>query len=221
MKIKLLILTLFYCAASQAQPDPVGNFNKHVIEQWTEQYLQVSQYRVKGSPFLLGESFDGHINMKSGVVTQNAKILYNIYEQKAGIEVKKELVAPDGEIASFSIDLPDKYGAEHLAFVPASAFGDAKQKGYFNVVVDGAKASFLRMYKTRLVPDPQNLYTKDIRIFEQYTEYYIFNKATKELHKIKLREKDVREALGNAKLSGNIEFDTVSGVTKAVAEANN
>ena len=221
MKIKLLILSFFYCAVTQAQPDPLGSFNKHVIEQWTEQYLQVSQYRVKGSPYLLGESFDGQVTMTSGLKTQGKKILYSLYDQKAGFDINKELVTPDGEIASFYIQLPDKFGGEKMNFIPVSAFPDAKQKGYYNVVVDGPKASFMKLYKTRLVPDPQNLYTKDIRIFEQYTEYFIYNKTTKQVHKVRLKEKDIREALGAVNLPAGLEFESVSGVTRAVTEANN
>jgi len=49
-----------------AQTDAIGDFNKHVIEKWTEDYIRVSQYRVKGSPYLLGESFDGELTMKTG-----------------------------------------------------------------------------------------------------------------------------------------------------------
>ena len=81
-----------------AQPDPIGNFNKHVIEKWTHDYIRVSQYRVKGSPYLLGDSFSGDITMKSGVVTVDKKILYDIYDQKVGFDLDKKFVAPDGEV---------------------------------------------------------------------------------------------------------------------------
>lgn len=217
-----IIFVLFLMAdKSQAQPDPVGNFNKHVIEQWTEQYLQISQYKVKGSPYLLGEPFEGYITMKSGIQTKGQKVLYNVFEQKVGIEMKRELVVPDGEIASFTIQLPEKFGGEELRFVPVSSFPDAKQKGYYNIVADGPKASFLRTYKNRLIPDPQNLYSKDFRVFEQYNEYFIFNKTTQTIHKIKLKEKDVREALGSAKVSDGLELNTVNGIKKAITEVNN
>ncbi|MFZ9300555.1 MAG: hypothetical protein ACO23V_06220 [Chitinophagaceae bacterium] len=220
MRITLILCFLFLGFLALAQPDPVGNFNKHVIEQWTEQYMQVSQYKVKGSPYLLGESFDGQITMKSGIQTKGQKILYNIYEQNAGVELNKKLISPDGDIVSFFIQLPEKFGGEKLDFLPVTAFPDAKQKGYYNILADGPKASFLRMYKTRLIPDPQNMYTKDFRIFEQYNEYYIFNKVTKEIHKIKLREKDVREALGNVKLPEGLELETLNGIKKAITESN-
>lgn len=222
MRILFFCSTLLLLHSAQAQPDPIGNFNKHVIEQWTEQYLQISQYRVKGSPFLLGEAFEGQVMMKSGIKTNGQKVLYNLYEQKAGLELKKEreLVAPDGEIESFWVQLPERFGAERLLFVPVTAYPEVKQKGYFNVAVDGPKAALLRYYRTRLIPDPGNLYSKEIRMFEQYTEYFIYNKTTKQMMKVRIREKDIREALGNPTLPGTLEFDTWSGLKRAVEEAN-
>lgn len=89
MKQLLVLFAVLGSLISQAQPDPVGNFNKHVIEKWTHDYVRVSQYRVKGSPFLLGESFNGDITMKTGVVTVDKKLLYDIYDQKVGMELDK------------------------------------------------------------------------------------------------------------------------------------
>jgi len=62
MKQILSFFAILSALMVNAQPDPVGNFNKHVIEKWTHDYIRVSQYRVKGSPYLLGESFNGDIN---------------------------------------------------------------------------------------------------------------------------------------------------------------
>ena len=56
MKQVLIIFAFFSALMVNAQPDPIGNFNKHVIEKWTHEYIRVSQYRVKGSPYLLGDS---------------------------------------------------------------------------------------------------------------------------------------------------------------------
>lgn len=220
MKYYLSVLLLFVCLIGKSQPDPVGSFNKHVIEQWTEQYIQISQYKVKGSPYLLGEPFDGQITMKSGIKTTGIKVLYNIYEQKVSLDMNNELVKPNGEIASFYIRLPEKFGVDLLEFLPASDFPEAKEKGYFNIIADGPNASFLRTYKTRLVPDPQNLYSKDFRVFEQYNEYFIFNKKNNKIHKIKLREKDIREALGSFELPGGLNLEKVSGIKKAVMDIN-
>ncbi|MFM7770758.1 MAG: hypothetical protein ACKO8Q_09400 [Bacteroidota bacterium] len=221
MRTLLTIGIIFFWFSAQAQPDPIGSFNKHVVEQWTEQYLQISQYKVKGSPYLLGESFEGQMTMKSGNQTKGQKILYNIYEQKAGVEMNKELISPDGDVSSFYIQLPEKFGGEKLEFLPVSAFPDAKQKGYYNVIADGSKASFLRIYKARLIPDPQNMYTKDFRIFEQFNEYFIYNKTNKQLYKVRLREKDIREALGTLKIPEGADLDSVNGIKQVIMDANN
>lgn len=129
-------------------------------------------------------------------------------------------MVPDGEITPFVIHLPEKFGGDVLELLPGTRFSDVKQKGYFNVVADGPKCRFLRTYETRLVLDPQHLYSKDFRIFEQYNEYFIFQKSTNAIHKIKLREKDVREVLGAVTFSDGVEWHTVNGIKKAVTEVN-
>ena len=203
-----------------AQPDPIGNFNKHVIEKWTHDYIRVSQYRVKGSPFLLGESFDGDITMKTGVVTVDKKILYDIFDQKVGLDLDKKFVAPDGEVSGFFIQLPEAMGGEKLNFINASNLPKVNLKGYLNVLADGAKFAFLRQYKIRLVADPAEMYSKDIKLFEQYYDYYIYNRATAELNKIKLKDKDVLEALGNPSVPATFDLHTALGIRQAVEAMN-
>jgi len=203
-----------------AQPDPIGNFNKHVVEKWTHDYIRVSQYRVKGSPYLLGESFVGDITMKSGVVTVDKKILYDIYDQKVGMDLDKKFVSPDGEVSGFFIQLSENFGGEKLNFINASNLPKVNLKGYLNVITDGAKFVFLRQYRIRLVADPAEMYSKDIKLFEQYYDYYIYNRATAELNKIKLKDKDVLQALGNPNSSAKLDLYTALGVKQLVEVMN-
>lgn len=220
MKQVLILLAVFSSLISFSQPDPVGNFNKHVIEKWTHDYIRVSQYRVKGSPFLLGESFSGDITMKTGVVTVDKKILYDIYDQKVGIDLDKKFVAPDGEVSGFFIQLSENFGGEKLNFINAANLSKVNLKGYLNVIADGSKFAFLRQYRIRLVADPAEMYSKDIKLFEQYYDYYIYNRATAELNKIKLKDKDVLEALGNPNASTKYDLHTALGVRQLVETIN-
>jgi hypothetical protein len=220
MKKAFFIVCMFVFGNLFAQPDPIGNFNKHVVEKWTHDYIRVSQYRVKGSPYLLGESFNGDISMKSGVVTVDKKILYNIYDQKVGTDLDNKFVAPDGEVASFFIQLSEKHGGEKLNFINASNLPKVNLKGYLNVLADGTKFAFLRQYKIRLVADPAEMYSKDIKLFEQYYDYYIYNRSSSALTKIKLKSKDVLEVLGDAAASSKEDLSTILGVRLAVESVN-
>ena len=220
MKKTFTIVCMSFLSNLFAQPDPIGNFNKHVVEKWTHDYIRVSQYRVKGSPYLLGESFNGDISMKSGVVTVDKKILYDIYDQKVGMDLDKKFVAPDGEVSGFFIQLSENFGGEKLSFINASNLPKVNLKGYLNVIADGSKFAFLRQYRIRLVADPAEMYSKDIKLFEQYYDYYIYNRATAELNKIKLKDKDVLEALGNPNSSAKYDLHTAMGVRQLVEIMN-
>ncbi len=220
MKKVFFILGIIFCNDIIAQPDPIGNFNKHVIEKWTHDYIRVSQYRVKGSPYLLGESFSGDITMKSGVVTVDKKILYDIYDQKVGVDLDKKFVGPDGEVSGFFMQLPEAMGGDKLNFINASNLPKVNLKGYLNVIADGSKFAFLRQYKIRLVADPSEMYSKDIKMFEQYYDYYIYNRSSSTLTKIKLKSKDVLEVLGDAAANIKENLSTVLGVRLAIEAIN-
>lgn len=213
----------FLLFSLQAQPDPIGNFNKHVVENWTEQYIRVSQYMVKGSVYLLGESFTGKMTLTSGVLVGDQKIFYDVYNQKAGFEINKQFVKPDADIQSFFILLPEKFGGEKLEFIAAGTLPKVDTKGFFNVVSDGSKYVFLKQYKSRVIPDPSNLYSKDLRIFEQYYDYFIYDRKTANIEKVRLKAKDVLNALSGAgdTYADKYDLSTVTGVRQLIDLLNN
>ena len=193
-KNMLLTLAVFAATSTFAQVDPVGNFNKHVVEQWTGDYVRIGQWKVKGSPYFLGEPFPGILNYTDGKSAKSDKILYDLHNQKVGFKQGNDALESLNSVESFSISLPDRYGNKNLVFRNSAAFGD-NSNTYYNVLEDGAKLVFLKQYKTKLVPDSRNMLDKDAKMFEQVYDYFIYNKGTKTLHKIKLREKDLLKEL--------------------------
>src|SRR5687767_10259653 len=89
MKKFLLLTALFATANLYAQSiDPVGDFNKHTIANWNGNYHRISQYRVKGTPYLFGQSFWGTIDYKGGKTVKGIKVLYDLHTQASGIDLK-------------------------------------------------------------------------------------------------------------------------------------
>lgn len=192
---------LFSAGPLFAQADPVGDFNKHVLANWNGNYYRVSQYRVKGTPFLFGQSFPGTIDFKDGKTVKGINVLYDLHTQASGIDLKNwELFEAEQGVKKFTVDLPQHLGGKRLVFINADAY-HKDYKGYYNLLADGDKAALLKAYKIKMLPDPTNHMVKDIRVFEQYFEYYIFDKATKQLHKVKLKEKDILNGLPSSDLA--------------------
>jgi len=197
MAIRFFLFFLILIATrSFAQVDPVGQFNKHIVENWKGEYIRISQYRVKGTPYLLGESFPGTLTYKGGLKS-DTKILYDLYHQKVGADFKNSILETDQILEEFSISLPEKFGGKTLLFRSAEVYGNTSLKSYLNVLEDGSKVPLLKLFKVKLVSDPSNMFDKELKIFEQYYEYYLYNKSTKELSKIKLKEKDLIKQLGD------------------------
>ncbi|WP_147203276.1 hypothetical protein [Segetibacter aerophilus] len=197
-KIVVVLGVLFLiCDHVFSQVDPVGSFNRHVFEKWTGDYLRIGAFKVKGSPYLLGEAFPGVITYKDGKTVTDEKILYDLYNQKAGIDIKKEIFERDIPIESFVMSLPEHMGKQKLLFHSGFVYGKPEMKGYLNVLEDGKKATLLKQFKIRLIADPINNMDKSLKVFEQYSEYYIYLKGDKTLHSIKPRKKDILKEFGD------------------------
>lgn len=198
--------------------DAVGDYNKHVASNWSGAYVRIGPYQVKGTPYLLGESFPATITYKSGKASTNNKLLYDLYNQKAGIDLNNEIYEADDMIEQFVIHLPEKFGGQKLLFKNANHYGNTDVKGYLNVLQDGSKVTFLKAYKIKLAADPTNTLVKDVKVFEQYYEYYLYNKSSQQLQKIKLKEKDVIKELGDAEFVKN--YKTSNGDANLSKEAD-
>ncbi len=193
---KKIFYSLFLLAASPAfaQVDPVANFNKHIVEQWTGDYVRIGQWKVKGSPYFLGEAFPGTLTYNDGKSVKSQTVLFDLHNQKVGFRQGNEALEALNAVESFTIKLPERFGGKQLLFKNSAAYGD-KNNTFFNVLEDGPKFAFLKHYKTKLVADSRNMLDKEAKMFEQVYDYYIYNKEAKTLHKIKLREKDLLKEL--------------------------
>jgi hypothetical protein len=64
------------------------------------------------------------------------------------------------------------------------------------------------------------MYSKDIRIFEQYYEYYIQIKKTAELIKVRLKEKDIVAALAGFPIPAEADFTKMESVKQMIELLN-
>lgn len=214
---KICLAVALFCLIdfkSNAQVDPVGDFNRHVFEGWKGEVIRIGQYQVKGSPYLLGESFPGSIIYKAGGPLKDVKILYDVFNQKAGVDLNKEIFEVQDVIERFSISLPDKMGGQNLEFSNCSNFGKPEMKCFFNVLEDGNKIVLLKAFRSKLVADPSNNMDTKRKVFEQYYEYYVYVKSSQTLNEIKLRKKDLVRELGNEKFIDEYMKNNDTDVTK-------
>ena len=219
------VFMLFPALVTQAQIDPVSAYNRYVIENWQNNYLRIGQYRVKGSPYLLGESFHGDITYATGTKINGMKILYDIHAQQAGVETEGKMLNSREEVNEFTLTLTEKYGSGKLVFRNSAAYGQPKLKLFLNVLAEGEKAALLKSYRTKLVSDPRDMYAKDLKVFEQYFEYYLYDIASRKLTKVKLRDKDILDALVAPKAreiisAGALNLSLESDVIKLINQYN-
>ena len=103
-------------------------------------------------------------------------------------------------VESFIITLPERFGGMKLLFKSSFVFaGDTK--GFYNVLEEGDRVSLLKMYKSKLVADPNNLMDTKMKVFEQYVEYYLFKKVDRSMRPVKLKKKDFLKEFGDTKFA--------------------
>ncbi|MCY7423284.1 MAG: hypothetical protein LH478_16245 [Chitinophagaceae bacterium] len=201
MKYLLFFLVSFVAKQNcTAQVDPVGSFNRHVFEAWQGESIRIGPFSVKGSPYLFGEAFDGFITYKGGRVLNQTRILYDVYHQKAGVELQSMIYEAVKPVESFTIKLPEKFGGQRLLFKASALFGE-DVKGFYVVIEEGEKSSFLKMYKSKIIADPNNPMDTKMKVFEQYVEYYLFKKDDRSMHPVKLKKKDFLKEFGDIKFA--------------------
>ncbi len=222
------LLSLAIFATSFGQGDAIGTFNRFVVHNWAGQYVRIGSFKVKGSPFLLGESFPGKIRLMGSNVSQPAKVLYNLYEQKAGPGTEDQILVTDKLVEEFTIELPEKYGGVPLTFKHCGMYAKPKLNCYFNVLTEGPSIAFLKVYRIRVVADPSNMMDKELKVFEQYYEYFLINKkGTGEVEQVKLKKKDFENELSSLDgapaifKSNQFEFSTEDDFIKLVKALNN
>lgn len=222
----ILYCLLTVLTSSFGQTNTIGEFNKLVAQNWQGDYIRIGQWKVKGTPYLLGESFPGTLTYKGGAKS-DTKILYDLYNQKVGADVKNNILESDQVLEEFIITLPEKFGGNTLLFRNTDLYGTNTLKNYFNILDDGSKFSFLKLFRIKLISDPSNMMDKEQKVFEQYYEYYLYNKTSKDLVKIKLKEKEIAKQLGDdefvksAIAKGDLDVSKEADVIKLIQGYNN
>jgi hypothetical protein len=226
MKLLHVIFCCSIASGSFAQIDLV-EWNKTVLGDVRKaSYMRIGSYQVKGSPYLLGQSFSAVLLYKSGKRVTDKMLLYDLYTQKAGMDSNGEIFEANDPLDEFTIALPKTMGGQMLVFKNARNYSANPPAAYLNILEEGEKAILFKAFKVNLVPDPVNYMAKDLRIFDQYSEYYIFSKATKELYRVKAKEKDLVAALGQEKQiksyvrSNNIDLSREADLVKVVQSYN-
>ncbi len=209
---------IFIQTSAQQLPDPLAAYNKNLAERWSGEYMQISQYRVKGSPYFLGRAFPGILKFADGTTKNGVWIRYDLYNEKVSIELDSVFMELNNEISEYSIILTEEFGGKNLVFRNATAFGDPKKKGFYNIIGESKRYVFGKEYKVKLVPDPVNSLAKDYRMFEQYSDYFLFDSITRNMKKIKLNKKSVssffadKDAVENTIKENNIDVSSEDGV---------
>ena len=62
----IFCMIIFTQVSAQVISDPLPAYNKQLAERWSGEYMQVSQYRVKGSPYFLGKAFPWILKFEDG-----------------------------------------------------------------------------------------------------------------------------------------------------------
>lgn len=205
---------------ASAQLDQIGEYNKLLMQNWSGKYFQIGNYKVKGSPYLYGESVPGELILEDDTESKHSNMYYDLYNQEVGVNVDNTFVKLDKDISEFRFAVPKKYGSGQLVFRKVSQYNEPKLKGYFNVLADNkGKYAFLRYFSVALMSDASDMMNKDLKVFQQNYDYYIYNYKDHSIKKVRLRNKDIVRAIEEAQTLPDLksyDLTTTEGVSKLI-----
>lgn len=182
-------------AQAGAYTDPAQAYVRMLLDKSENAYVVIGNFKVKGTPYLFGERYNGKVYAKEGTV-DNVFVSYNTYnqtlevfttkEQEAGIEKSVE------SIDSFRYSPPNY---ENLFFVNGAYLG-AKEKAFFQRVAGGSTVQLYKRYKSDLGIVSTNYIQSELRQFNLAYDYFYYDLAKKQLKKLRTDAYSVKKELG-------------------------
>jgi len=171
---------------SRAWSDPALNHNKMLIGEG--KYLLIGPYKVKGSPYLLGQQHSGDI-FSAAEKAWNISLSYNTHNQEVEFfstsNPGQPLVKEPGTLDSFILHANPAAGiAGPLKFIYGSILG-TDDKAYFLEIFTGKRYSVYKKYRSELGYDTDNYGQSELRIFELQYDYFYKDNETKGIKKLK------------------------------------
>ena len=162
---------------------------KLLIDRGSNTQQRIGIYKVKGTSFLFGEKLAGGL-FEKGAKSDNIFLNYNTYNQQIQFYSSLNQVHPYGKeinlVDSFTIK-KDKVVqlTEDIHFVNGRHI-NALEKGFYQVVVRGARCNLYKKYTSNLAIVATNYAQSDLRQFELEYAYYYTDTANKILKKLSL-----------------------------------
>jgi len=194
--------------------DPATNYNKHMVGHSERTYVQIGPHKVLGTYFLFGSNHLGNIYSPEQKA-ENIHLSYNTYNQQLEFtstsNPDKPLVKEPGELDSFVLR-SDSLIENDMFFVYGSVLGST-DKAYFQRITDPSKKEVLYKRYKSAIGVPTNYVEADMRQFEMEISYYVYNRETKDFHRLKHNYQAIKKEYGSVP-------NFASLVTKPEVESN-
>jgi hypothetical protein len=190
--LPLLLCTLIAMnvAAQQASYiDPAQAYNRLVIEKNNGTYMQVSNFKVIGSPYLFGDKSGGNI-YSAAETAYNINLSYNFYNQEvlfySSANPTSPLMKEPSSLDSFIIKKNPQVGLQQdILFVYGPTVLGTKDKYYYQVVSKGKNYNLYKRYSGELVIVTSNILQSELREFNLVVDYYYTDSTGKNPKKLK------------------------------------
>jgi hypothetical protein len=212
----LIVVVATSVSAQQASYfDPAQAYNKLLVEKNNGTYMQISNYKVVGTPFLFGERNSGNI-YSVNETAYNIFLSYNIYDQNLDFystaNPNTPLVKEPGTLDSFLLKRKPGSGLEKdILFVYGPTVLGSKDKAYYQVVKKGKNVNLYKRYTGELGIVATNYIQSELRQFNVVVDYFYTDSTGKALKKLKVNPTSLRKEFASMKdLSKTIDVDLLT-----------
>ena len=173
-----------------------------------DEFYVIDGRKVVGTPFLYHDWLNGSITTEDGRVFNGYKIKYNAFQQTVYFHNGLDSLEVDDPIRSFFLIVPSGDTNIVFTFINASQVKAEKKPMYYELLLENPTWQVLKFNRKFVGDAGKSLPVAEGRkIFDLELSYFIFNKSTKKLTRLKASGTNIASTLG---LNKEQEADVVN-----------
>lgn len=207
-----LILYSFHAFSQGSQPPagvpaygttPMSNIptqelfkDRNKIYFYDEFYI-IDGRKVVGTPFLYHDWVNGSITTADGRVFNGYKLKYNAYQQTVYFHNGLDSLEVDDPIKSFYLIVPSGDSNIVYTFINSSEIKEEKKPMYYELLLENSTWQVLKFNRKFVGEAGKSLPVAEGRkLFDLEVSFFIFNKSTKKLTRLKANGTNIASTLG-------------------------
>jgi hypothetical protein len=161
-----------------------------------DEFYIIDGRKVVGTPFLYHDWLNGSVTTADGRVFNGYRLKYNAFQQTIYFHNGIDSLEVDDPVRSFILILPSGDTNSVFTFINSSQIKEEKKPMYYELLLENPTWQLLKFNRKFVAEASKTLPVAEGRkVFDLEVSYYIFNKSTKKLTRLKASGTNIASTL--------------------------